>query len=79
MRLFGAVAAVFRERFLPYVPRVVQNVIRRFNDPEGSVLEACAEALGAVAAHAAAALKVGGGFSLGGAKSSLSDARSFAA
>lgn len=35
MRLFGAVAAVFRERFLPYVPRVVANIIRRFNDPEG--------------------------------------------
>lgn len=35
MRLFGAVAAVFRERFLPYVPRVVANIIRRFKDPEG--------------------------------------------
>jgi hypothetical protein len=33
--LFGAVAAVYRERFLPYVPRVVANIIRRFKDPEG--------------------------------------------
>ena len=60
VRLFGYVAAVHSERFLPHVSKVVGNILRRFKDPESSVLEACAETLGVIAQQTASLVRICG-------------------
>jgi hypothetical protein len=60
VRLFAFMAIVFERHFVPYLHRVVQNIIKRFKDPETSVLEACAETLGSIASLCGALIGGGG-------------------
>jgi hypothetical protein len=50
VKMFGTLASLHEELLSPHLPKIVNNIVKRLRDPDSSIRDACAEAMGTLAA-----------------------------
>ena len=49
VKMFGTLSSLHEELLSPHLPKIVNNIVKRLRDPDSSIRDACAEAMGTLA------------------------------
>ena len=50
VKMFGTLASLHEELLSPHLTKIVNNIVKRLRDPDSSIRDACAEAMGTLSA-----------------------------